>query len=229
MAIVPKIASMAWRQVPWPLWVFAAAQLLVVARVEAMVHGPILAMILYPVLVLGWLYFLLRGVRWIWLVTLGVVVLGLAFELVSGSLRWWATTIGVAEALLLLLPFTRRYFSKDRSRTYVEFTAPSPLKRIHKTVEQSVRRWAPGSFIQPDRPIINGFLVFYLGLTLAVLVFVVGGLTQWHEGAGHGSLPVDVLWHAVSVVSRLLELLFVVLLAIWAYRHFRDRKRHGTR
>ncbi|HET9154931.1 MAG TPA: hypothetical protein VFN85_12555 [Solirubrobacterales bacterium] len=100
-----------WKRVPWPLWVFAVAQLLIAARVEIKVHGPVLLMVLYPGLIIGWLYLLLRGMRWVWLTTLALFVLGLVFELVSGSLRWWGIAMALVEITLLLLPVTRSYFT----------------------------------------------------------------------------------------------------------------------
>lgn len=222
--VKPRDKSSVWREVPWPLWVFAVGQVLLIARVVLQFHGPLVVTVLYPVLTFGGVYFLLRGVRWVWLVTVGVIVLGLAFELVSGSIRWWGNAIGLVELVLLLLPVTRRYFSSEGASTTIRATLPSSLWRLQKVAAQGVRRWTPGVPDQPELPIVSGFLVFYVGMVLAVFVFVVGGVTLWHEGAGQGSVLVDVLWHAVTVVSRLLELSFVVLLAVWGYRRLRDRK-----
>jgi hypothetical protein len=100
-----------WRSVPWPLWVFAAAILFATARFEIRVHGPIVVMVLDLAFMLAWLLFLLRGVRWVWLVTIALFVLVLAFELVSGSLQGWRTLLSMIELMLLLLPITRRYYS----------------------------------------------------------------------------------------------------------------------
>lgn len=101
----------AWRRVPWPLWVIVAVQLQAAVRLELAVHGPLLVMFLYALLNIAWLYFLVRGVRWVWIMTIAVIALGLAFDLVS--FRGWGTTIGVVELILLLLPVTRRYVAND--------------------------------------------------------------------------------------------------------------------
>lgn len=104
-----------WRQVPWTLWVIAAAMLWSAARIELGVHQPVLAMVLYPAVVLGWIYSLFRGVRWVWLVTIAVYVLGFGLDLVSGSIQLWAWTISLIEFALLLLPITRHHFEKHRA------------------------------------------------------------------------------------------------------------------
>lgn len=100
-----------WRRVPWPLWIYSAVMLLGAILIEVKAHGPILAKALYPLVVLAWLYFLLKGVRWVWIVTVGIYVLGLIPYLISGSLKWQGVALSLIALLLLLLPVTRRYFS----------------------------------------------------------------------------------------------------------------------
>lgn len=81
--------------------------------IEVSVHGPLLAKGLYPLVMVAWLYFLLKGVRWVWIVTVGIEVLGLIPYLISGSLGWQGLAVSLVGPLLLLLPATRRYFSSD--------------------------------------------------------------------------------------------------------------------
>jgi hypothetical protein len=100
-----------WRQVPWPLWLYSAVVLLGAVLIEGGAHGPIAAKALYPAVVLTWLYFLLKGVRWVWIFTVGINALGLIPYLISGSLDWQGIAFGMVNLLLLLLPVTRRYFS----------------------------------------------------------------------------------------------------------------------
>lgn len=100
----------AQRRVPWPLWAYAAATLLGVMLVEVKAHGPFPAKVLFVVVMLAWLCFLLKGVRWVWIVTVGISVLGLVPELISGSLEWQGATLSLIGLILLLLPVTRRYF-----------------------------------------------------------------------------------------------------------------------
>lgn len=100
-----------WRRVPWPLWGYSAVILLGVILVEVNAHTPIPARALFAVAMLAWLYFLLKGVRWVWIVTVGLYVLGLIPDLISGSLKWQGVALSVIGLTLLLLPVTRRYFS----------------------------------------------------------------------------------------------------------------------
>jgi hypothetical protein len=102
---------MAWRQVPWPLWAYFAAMLLSTMLVEVKTHGPIMAKVLLIAVILAWLYFLLKGVRWVWIVTVGVYVLGLVPDMILGPLEWQGVALSLFSLLLLLLPVTRRYFS----------------------------------------------------------------------------------------------------------------------
>jgi hypothetical protein len=109
--VMSRSKTNAWRRVPWPLWVIVAVQILAASRLELAVHGPLLARFIYALLNVAWLYFLVRGVRWVWFVTIAIFALGLAFEVVSASFHWLGTSIGAVELILLLLPVTRRYYA----------------------------------------------------------------------------------------------------------------------
>lgn len=100
-----------WKRVPWPLWVYSVAMLLAASLLEVNVHGPVSARVLFAVIMLMWLYFLLRGVRWVWIVTIGIYALGVVPDLISGSLTWQGVVLSLIGLMLLLLPVTRRYFS----------------------------------------------------------------------------------------------------------------------
>jgi len=100
-----------WKRVPWPLWIYSVAMLLAAVLLEVKVHGPVSARVLFAVIMLMWLYFLLKGVRWVWIVTIGIYVLGVVPDLVSGSLTWQGVVLSLIGLMLLLLPITRRYFS----------------------------------------------------------------------------------------------------------------------
>jgi membrane-bound ClpP family serine protease len=103
------------KQVPWPLWAYSAVMLLGVIEVEARAHAPILAMVLYLLVVFAWIYLLLRGVRWVWIATVGLYVLGLIMYLIADSINWEGIALSLIGLLLLLLPATRRYFSGHRT------------------------------------------------------------------------------------------------------------------
>ena len=109
-----------WRRVPWPLWVFSLVALTGAMLTEFEAHAPTPAKALLIAVMLAWLYVLFRGVRWVWIGTIGIYVLGVIPDLVSGSLKWWGVAVSLIGLALLLLPVTRRYFS---SRTAVSASA----------------------------------------------------------------------------------------------------------
>lgn len=101
-----------WRKVTGPLWVLSALWLGGAIVVVVNVHGPAGAIALYPLLMLAWIFFLLKGVRWVWFATLGVNILGSVPLLIAGSFTPLGGVVTLATVLLLLLPETRRYFAK---------------------------------------------------------------------------------------------------------------------
>jgi hypothetical protein len=102
-----------WKRVPWPLWLYSVALLLAVISTEVKVHGPVPAKALFAAVMFVWLYFLLKGVRWVWVVTIGVYALGLVMYLIPGSFTLQGVGLSLVGLLLLLLPDTRRHFSED--------------------------------------------------------------------------------------------------------------------
>jgi hypothetical protein len=101
----------AWRQVPWTLWAFAvltvAGVIVVLVGASGDVH--VRALAFYVVITAAWLYFLLRGVSWVWMFTVGVGLVGLLFDLTTGSGTWLGDSSGFVGLVLMLLPVTRRY------------------------------------------------------------------------------------------------------------------------
>jgi hypothetical protein len=69
--------------------------------------------VLYPIIMFAWLFFLLKGVGWVWIATLTVSVLGFVPGLVAGSFTLQGIVGGAIGIGLLLLPVTRRYFVSD--------------------------------------------------------------------------------------------------------------------
>lgn len=102
-----------WGKVPWTLWVFAALAIVPAIWIEVEIHGQVPSKVLFAFLMFAWLFFLLKGVRWVWIVTLGISVLGLIPDLISGSLTWQGVAGGTITVALLLLPATRRYFASE--------------------------------------------------------------------------------------------------------------------
>lgn len=96
-----------------------------------------------------------------------------------------------------------------------------------RRVTDWLQRQASRPANDPDAPIANGWLIFYLGLVVAVMILLVGVITQWHEGSGRGSPSVDILWRITWILYSLVKIAFLVLGVIWAYRRF--QKRRGER
>lgn len=57
-------------------------------------------------------FFLLRGVRWLWLFMLAAILVGFAMEAVEGSATWYGWPVGIINLALLLHPDTRRFFQR---------------------------------------------------------------------------------------------------------------------
>jgi hypothetical protein len=104
----------------------------------------------------------------------------------------------------------------------------SPVKRLLAESRQKARGLAASTARDPDAPIANGWLMFYFALVLTVLVFVVGAVDQWREGAGQGSAFGELIWHVTWITYSLLKAAFLILFGIWGYRRFqRWRQRHS--
>jgi hypothetical protein len=106
-----------WRQVPWPLWMIFVSGVVGTILLEVKLHGQVPSRVLFPFVMFAWLFLLLKGVRWVWIATLGISILGFVPDVLSGSLRWQGVASGLATLVLLLLPTTRRYFSSNGART----------------------------------------------------------------------------------------------------------------
>jgi hypothetical protein len=77
--------------------------------IEVKAHGAIAAKVLFPAVVFVYLYFLLRGVRWLWIATIAFGILVLIAEVITGSSEWRSVGWSLFDLMLLLLPGTRRY------------------------------------------------------------------------------------------------------------------------
>lgn len=100
-----------WKRVPWSLWLFCATALAgsVVTAVDT--HRTIPAEVLFAALVLAWIYYLLKAVEWLWILTIGVSVLSLVPFALTAPSDWLGAVGSLFGLALLLLPMTRRYFA----------------------------------------------------------------------------------------------------------------------
>lgn len=104
-----------WGEVPWTLWVFVALTTLapVVVALTSSIKPAL--QVYFFLATLMWNFFLLRGVRWLWLATVIVGLLGAVVDLVTGIGTWHGHLLGLIEIALLVLPVTRRFFRSGPS------------------------------------------------------------------------------------------------------------------
>jgi hypothetical protein len=102
-----------WGKVPWSLWLYVAISIgqIVVLVFTASVH--IAPLVFFVVFIVGWDFFLLRAVRWLWVGTVALGALILAIDLATGTGTWHGDLIGATDLGLLLLPATRRFFATN--------------------------------------------------------------------------------------------------------------------
>jgi hypothetical protein len=94
-----------------PLSLRAYAVLTIGWSVVSIALTPSLVPLVFLPVNLVWTYFLLRGVEWLWIVTIVLAV----FALVTSPLiefRWYLVVVELAQLVLLLLPETRRFFRR---------------------------------------------------------------------------------------------------------------------
>jgi hypothetical protein len=110
-----------WRRVPWTLWVWAVGIVASTVDLVVTVHHHSgwhhMATILLTLVLLSlWPYFMFKGVRWLWIATVGGIVLFFVIDIATGHQNWFGVLIAVAQLVLLLLPVTRRFFASSNSR-----------------------------------------------------------------------------------------------------------------
>ena len=99
-----------WDKLPWSLRVYAFLIGIGAIVVVTQAHR-VAGIAIFVVLILTWLYFLLRGSRFLWIVTVGISVLGLMTDLAFYSFTILGFATGIVGLVLLVLPSTRRFFS----------------------------------------------------------------------------------------------------------------------
>lgn len=107
----------AWRAVPWPLWIFCAFTAVLAVVFAVVPQGPIGPRVGAAVFFLAWAFVLLLGIRWIWVATLVVLVLGLVPWILSGGATWYGAVVTIVEFSLLLHPQTRAFYRTGRARS----------------------------------------------------------------------------------------------------------------
>jgi hypothetical protein len=77
-------AVIEWGKVPWTLWVYAASTVAGMIFIEVATHGKVATKVIFPFFTFAYLFFLLKGLRWLWIATLVVLILGLVVDLIIG-------------------------------------------------------------------------------------------------------------------------------------------------
>jgi hypothetical protein len=80
-----------WRRVPWSLGLYILWTVGLSGWLVFHVSGPIAAQVLFSSIVITWAFFMLKGVRWLWIATVAVSVL----SFISSSLSVLGRVCGV--------------------------------------------------------------------------------------------------------------------------------------
>jgi hypothetical protein len=102
-----------WKRVPWTLWLLAV---LFLGNLAILICGAELRaglVVFSGLFVVGWLYLLFSGNRWVWILTIALFVVSLVIDLANGSpLPWYSWVINLAELALLVKPDSCRFFAQ---------------------------------------------------------------------------------------------------------------------
>ena len=102
-----------WGRVPWSLWLYVVSSVAFSGWFVFQVSGPVTARVLFSAIILTWAFYLLKGLRWLWIATVVVVALSFISGLITGPRTWYGIAGGVISLGLLLAPATRRYFASE--------------------------------------------------------------------------------------------------------------------
>jgi hypothetical protein len=101
--------SAPWRGVPWSVWAFEAVLVANIVFVDVSVSASAVLLAASSVLFLVAGYFLLHGVRWLWILMTALFIVTIP-SVISGSQRWEGVVLTLVGLTLLLLPATRRFY-----------------------------------------------------------------------------------------------------------------------
>jgi hypothetical protein len=103
-----------WRGVPWPVRALCLCIGVSALVVAAATHGPAFPRLLFLGFFIGWAVLLLRGNRWIWIVTILLFAFGFLTQIVSGSVTWYGVLLILVDLALLMHPLTREFYRRGR-------------------------------------------------------------------------------------------------------------------
>lgn len=212
-----------WKQVPRAvllasgLLVLEACLLVATHAVSALSIGGLVVVTMIAVL-------LIRGSRVAWIFA-GIVALGqCAGSSFSDQPMWMGVTAGVVLVALLSASSRQFIWANKRSPKRVG-ASTSPAEKYSWFVMLPVK--ADGVVDAIGR-VANSRIIAYLAYALVPLFFAEVLLAAWHQGAGQGSLVVEVLWRISFAAVTLGLLALVTLLIIAGYRYGRAKLEHGS-
>jgi hypothetical protein len=91
------------------VWAFEVVLIANIAFVDMSVAASAILLTVSSVLFLVAGYFLLRGVRWLWILMIALFIVTIP-SIISGSQRWEGVVLTLVGLALLLLPVTRRFY-----------------------------------------------------------------------------------------------------------------------
>jgi hypothetical protein len=107
-----------WGKAPWTLRAYVVISLAAVIVVAIVVPStPVTPRLFFVALQVVVCFFLLRGVRWLWLLMIALIVLGFIPEVIEGNLRWYGILQDIAALVFLLHPATREFFGGNQTAT----------------------------------------------------------------------------------------------------------------
>jgi hypothetical protein len=98
-----------WRKVPSSVWVLAGVLVVGTVLAYARASVPARPLVVGLFFVFAWLYLLLKGIRWLWFLTLVLYLLTVPW-IIIGSVGWENVVLTILGLLFLVLPSTRGYF-----------------------------------------------------------------------------------------------------------------------
>jgi hypothetical protein len=102
-----------WGKAPWTLRAYVVIALAGTVIVAVVVPStPVAARLFFVAITAVVCFFLLRAVRWLWLLMIASILLGFVLGAVEGKQRWYGIAQGVVALILLLHPATRRFFQR---------------------------------------------------------------------------------------------------------------------
>jgi hypothetical protein len=104
-----------WEEAPWTLRTYVVLAVVGAAVVAILVSSmPMAARLFFVGFELVISFFLLRRVRWLWILTIAFILLGFALGVIEGNLRWYGVVQSIVALFLLLHPSTQAFFRRPQ-------------------------------------------------------------------------------------------------------------------